>query len=171
MKYPIDMKGRRIGRWSVIAESGRDRHAQALWLCRCDCGTESRVTGGRLRRGESQSCGCAKPAACAAANIKHGDSARGRLTTEYRTWSNMIDRCERVSNKQFRDWGGRGIKVCPRWRESFAAFLADMGRKPSPDHSIDRINNDGNYEPGNCRWATRLEQNRNKRPRRVRAGL
>lgn len=159
----VQMAGKRIGLWTVLREDGRDRHGQAFWLCRCDCGTERRVTGGRLRRGESKSCGCDKPRVCAEANMKHGDSARGRMTPEYRTWSNMIDRCERPGNSQYRDWGGRGIKVCSRWRESFAAFLEDMGRKPTPKHSIDRINNDGDYEPGNCRWATSAEQSRNRR--------
>ena len=168
MSALIVMNGHRFGLWTVLRENGRDRHGQAFWLCRCDCGTEKNVTGGRLRRGESRSCGCDKPRMCAEANIKHGDSARGRMTAEYRTWSNMIDRCERPGNKQYRDWGGRGIKVCQRWRESFAAFLADMGRKPSPELSIDRIDNDGNYEPGNCRWATRLVQRHNQRRERVR---
>lgn len=162
----IDMTGQRFGSWTVEGRGGKDKHGQALWLCLCDCGNRSEVPGGRLRRGESRSCGCQKGAACAAANIKHGASVRGRMTSEYRAWSNMIDRCERPGNKQYADWGGRGIKVCVRWRESFAAFLEDMGPRPSPSHTIDRVDNDGDYEPGNCRWATRREQGLNKRNNR-----
>lgn len=86
-------------------------------------------------------------------------------TSEYTTWLSMKDRCLRTKNKKYKDYGGRGITVCERWRDSFENFLADMGRKPSANLSIDRINNDGNYEPGNCRWATQLEQVRNRRPR------
>ncbi len=85
------------------------------------------------------------------------------MTAEYRAWSNAIDRCERTSNKSYRDYGGRGISMCQRWRSSFGNFLEDMGRKPSPTHMLDRENNHGNYEPGNCRWVTRTEQNRNRR--------
>lgn len=159
----IDMTGKVIGFQTVLSRHGIDNHGQCLWLVRCECGNVRAVTGGRLRRGEAMSCGCRKPEKCAAANTKHGDAARGELSAEYRAWSNMIDRCEREGNKQWKDYGGRGILVCVRWRESFAAFLEDMGRKPSPRHSIDRIDNDGNYEPGNCRWATETEQRRNKR--------
>lgn len=161
----IDMTGKTAGAQVVLRFVGLDKHGQAMWLVRCACGSERNVQGAKLRSGESTSCGCLKSAKCAAVNVRHGDASRGRLTAEYRTWSNMIDRCERHGNRQFADYGGRGVTVCARWRESFAAFLADMGRKPSPDHSIDRVNNDGNYEPGNCRWATRMEQRANSRVR------
>ena len=156
----IDLIGKVFDRNTVIDERGRDRFGQVLWLCQCSCGNEHLVTGGRLRRGESKSCGCLRHEG---GPLRHGDSARGRLTPEYRTWSNMIDRCERPGNKSYKDYGGRGIAVCARWRGDFALFLADMGRKPSALHSIDRIRNDEGYGPGNCRWATRQEQNRNKR--------
>ena len=96
--------------------------------------------------------------------VSHGDARRGRKTADWRCWSGMIRRCEEPQNKCYANYGGRGIKVCERWRNDYATFLADMGRKPSSRHSIDRIDNDGDYEPSNCRWATNSEQQKNKRP-------
>jgi hypothetical protein len=96
---------------------------------------------------------------------KHGDAA-GRKTPEYIAWVHMVQRCEYAHHEFFQNYGGRGIRVCERWRQSYPAFLADMGRRPSPEHSLDRIDYDGHYEPGNCRWATDLEQNRNRRSSR-----
>ena len=98
--------------------------------------------------------------------VIHGHARRGQNTPEYRLWWAMIIRCELKAGPRYDRYGGRGIKVCRRWRESFAAFLEDMGCRPSPAHSIDRINNDGDYEPSNVRWATRAEQNTNKTQRR-----
>lgn len=161
------MTGIRFGRLLVLDQSGRDRWGQVRWRCLCDCGKEHAAVGGKLRRGEVLSCGCGKSAACAAANIKHGGSARGRMTPEYRAWQNLIHRCENPKAKQYKDWGGRGIKVSPDWRHDFARFLADVGPRPSPQHSIDRRENDGNYEPGNVRWATRMEQRHNSRHLRM----
>jgi hypothetical protein len=110
------------------------------------------------------SCGCFQQEQASKANTTHGDSRRnGKRTPEYQAWTGMIKRCSNPSEIGFRHYGGRGIKVCERWRHSFPNFLADMGRKPSPKHSIERNDNDGNYEPSNCRWATQKEQIHNKR--------
>lgn len=96
-------------------------------------------------------------------NVKHGHAVGGKLTSEYLAWHSMLARCYGTSNTSYRDYGGRGITVCDRWRASFTDFFADMGQKPSPTHSLDRINNDAAYEPRNCRWATKSEQAKNRR--------
>ena len=96
-------------------------------------------------------------------NLVHGHNTREGQTPEYTAWCGMIGRCYNSNNRKFKDYGGRGISVCDRWRDSFISFLEDMGEKPSASHSLDRIDNNGNYEPGNCRWATVKEQSRNKR--------
>lgn len=145
----------------------RAKDGQVVWLCRCDCGNLHKVRAGKLRTREVTSCGCGKAAKCAAANTTHGHSARGHMTPEYRAWANMIDRCERHSFKQFHDYGGRGICVAPEWRHDLKRFLADVGMRPGPEYSLDRYpDRDGNYEPGNVRWATWTEQNNNKRNNR-----
>lgn len=160
MRATQSLRGRRFGRLVVSgvepemrACAGRRRR---YWECSCDCGSIVAVRHDRLLDGNTSSCGCAPKV-----TPKHGHNHAGSRTGEYRTWDHMIQRCTNASNKRFKDYGGRGIRVCDRWRESFEAFLADMGPRPSPGHSIDRIDANGHYEPGNCRWATAAEQSRN----------
>ena len=138
----------------------------AMWLCRCACGKEIIASARNLRSGNTGSCGCsANRHGTAHPNSTHG-MAGLHIAPEYRVWTNMKTRCFNQGNRQFANYGARGITVCDRWRDSFESFLADMGRCP-PGLTLDRINNDGNYEPGNCRWATRQQQARNRRSTRL----
>ena len=141
-----------------------------MTVCRCDCGKKTVARADSLVRRSTQSCGCLCREALADARKSHGESgthAGGRTvrpTAEYTCWASMIRRCENPNQNAY--VGALGIIVCKRWRHSFGAFLADMGRKPSPRHSIDRIDKNGNFEPRNCRWATPSQRNRNRRPYR-----
>lgn len=163
----IDIHGKRFGRLTVLAKASESRK----WLCQCDCGRDVLVIGGNLRNGSSKSCGCLALewsrslganrdfiAKRAATVTIHGHKRRGRPSPEYRTWLGMKRRCYDPKFKDYPNWGGRGIEVCDRWNASFEAFLADMGQRPHAAPSIDRIDPDGNYEPGNCRWASISEQ-------------
>lgn len=166
MAPPIrDLTGVRFGLLTVLGIE--DRRRRVYWLCRCDCGGSRVVGGSDLTRGRADHCGCLKGGRRRQAATKHGEAANGRCSKEYNTWTGMIKRCEEPRTNSYKDYGGRGISVCLRWRGSFEDFLADMGRKPSFGHSLDRIDADGNYEPSNCRWATSAEQARNRRPHGV----
>ena len=158
MSARIDLLGQRFGAWTVIGFAGANGNGQTCWHCRCDCGTERDVVAQTLREGLTKSCGCQKGIAIARARTKHGRSN----TKGYWRWAGMIARCTQKNHAAWKYYGGRGIRVCERWLD-FQTFLANMGEPPTPKHSIDRIHNDGNYEPGNCRWATAVEQIKNRR--------
>jgi len=150
----IDITGQVFSQWTVLSWAGSKGTAGQLWLCRCSCGTERIVIGSSLKKGVSKSCGCTSKDWCRTHMM-------GR-TPEYYAWAAMLQRCYNPNNNYYKRYGARGISVCERWRNSFSDFYSDMGAKPSELLSIDRINNDGNYEPSNCRWATQKEQTRNR---------
>lgn len=161
--------GARHSSWTVIAPTNmRNRSGCVLWEVLCDCGTTAYKRGWSIWSGEYKSCGCmhseyqSRTMRERKCNWKHGEIH----SSTYIIWGSMIKRCTNPRAKNWGDYGGRGITICDRWRD-FRNFLADMGERPSKDHSIDRINNDGNYEPANCRWADRTTQANNKRNNRI----
>lgn len=153
------LPGLTFGSWTVIRFVGLNSRHQRLWLCRCGCGKQVNRTAGYIASGRSRSCGCVGNAAGAAKRTTHGLTKSGT----YNSWRCMKKRCTDPTCSEFQYYGGRGITVCARWLQSFENFLADVGERPSRRHSLDRINNNGNYEPGNVRWATPAQQNRNHR--------
>lgn len=151
-----DLSGERKGRWQIVARSGVDIHGGSVWLCRCDCGTTKIVSKSSLKGG-SNSCGCL---------MRERVTVHGmHRTPTYRCWLQMTRRCRDPKSDSYRNYGGRGITVCGRWYR-FVNFFEDLGERPTPQHTIGRIDNDGNYEPDNCRWETLFQQANNKRNNR-----
>jgi len=171
MRDSSSLKDRPFGRLISKEIVGKDKSGKNYyWRCECLCGGEIVTLASNLRNGRTQSCGCLQKEVRGKCNITHGHTRNGKVSSEYIAWMGMRDRCFNPNGDSYPYYGGRGITVCEKWCASFENFFSDIGPKPSPDHSLDRIDVNGHYEPTNCKWATKKEQMVNRRVHCARCG-
>jgi len=154
--------GDKFGKLTLIESIYQGKGKSNKWLCSCDCGNETKVFSYNFRNGNTTQCADCVIKSRAKNRTRHGDLAGGKCALEYSCWIQIKMRCYNKKNKRYERYGGRGITVCDKWLNDYSQFLKDMGRRPDDCSSIDRIDNDGNYEPGNCKWANVYDQAKNK---------